>query len=55
MNFLKMCAGTGSQALGLLRSGFEHGALVKLDSEASSTWLPNTALQNGFVTVANYA
>ena len=37
MNSLEMCAGAGGQALGLERSGFEHVALVELDSHACNT------------------
>lgn len=37
MNSLEMCAGAGGQALGLERSGFEHEALVELDSHACNT------------------
>ena len=32
-----MCAGAGGQALGLERSGFEHEALVEIDSHACNT------------------
>ena len=54
MNSLKMCAEAGGQALGLMRSGFEHEALVKFDTKASNTLRLNAALQNGCVAVVNY-
>ena len=37
MNSLEPCAGAGGQALGLERSGFEHEALVEIDTAACST------------------
>jgi DNA (cytosine-5)-methyltransferase 1 len=37
MNSIELCAGAGGQALGLERSGFEHAALVELDSYACQT------------------
>lgn len=37
MNSLELCAGAGGQAQGLERSGFEHQALVEIDSAACST------------------
>lgn len=37
MNSLELCAGAGGQALGLERSGFEHEALVEIDTAACST------------------
>lgn len=55
MNSLEMCAGAGGQALGLERSGFEHVALIKLDTKTNSTLRLNAALQKRFVTVTNYA
>lgn len=37
MNSLELCAGAGGQAQGLERSGFEHEALVEIDSAACAT------------------
>lgn len=37
MNSLELCAGAGGQAQGLERSGFEHEALVEIDTTACST------------------
>lgn len=37
MNSLELCAGAGGQAQGLERSGFEHEALVEIDTAACST------------------
>ena len=37
MNSLELCAGAGGQAVGLERSGFEHEALVEIDTAACST------------------
>lgn len=37
MNSLELCAGAGGQAQGLERSGFEHEALVEIDSAACNT------------------
>lgn len=37
MNSLELCAGAGGQALGLERSGYEHQALVEIDSAACNT------------------
>ena len=34
---LELCAGAGGQALGLERSGFEHEALVEIDTHACTT------------------
>lgn len=34
---LEICAGAGGQALGLERAGFEHSALVEIDSYAAET------------------
>lgn len=36
-NSLEMCAGAGGQGLGLEMAGFEHAALVELDSSACAT------------------
>ena len=37
MNSLELCAGAGGQAQGLERSGFEHEALVEIDTAACNT------------------
>lgn len=37
MNSLELCAGAGGQAQGLERAGFEHQALVEIDTAACST------------------
>lgn len=37
MNSLELCAGAGGQAQGLERAGFEHEALVEIDSAACDT------------------
>lgn len=36
-NSLEICAGAGGQALGLERAGFEHSALIELESSACAT------------------
>ena len=41
MNSLELCAGAGGQALGLELSGFEHEALVEIDSAACKTLKSN--------------
>lgn len=37
MTSMEICAGAGGQALGLERAGFEHSALVEIDSDACLT------------------
>jgi DNA (cytosine-5)-methyltransferase 1 len=37
MNTIEMCAGAGGQALGLHNAGFEHLALIEIDSHACKT------------------
>lgn len=37
MNSLEICAGAGGQALGLELAGFEHAALVEIESPACAT------------------
>ena len=36
-NSLEVCAGAGGQALGLELAGFDHAALVELESAACNT------------------
>lgn len=37
MKTIEICAGAGGQALGLEQAGFEHVALIEIDSDACNT------------------